>query len=155
MATTLENIDLSARSTQAALAAAAGVATHLGYFIHGEHHNNGCTIIGFYAVAVLTLGAAMYKQLRFDILESLIRTLILSASYFASLYTSIGIYRSLFHPLRKFRGPFLAKFSNLYHSWLLMPKSDNYRVMTKLHKEYGAIIRTGNVPNPYTAQAIY
>jgi len=35
-------------------AAAAGVATHLGYFIHGEHHNNGCTIIVFYAVAVLT-----------------------------------------------------------------------------------------------------
>jgi len=44
----------------------------------------------------------MYKELEFDILERLIRTLLLSASYFAGLYTSMCIYRSLFHPLRKF-----------------------------------------------------
>ncbi|KAK0648091.1 cytochrome P450 [Cercophora newfieldiana] len=134
---------LTTSSAQAALAAGAGVVTHLGYFIRGEHHNNGITITIFYALLLPFSTFALWHYLDLSILDSAVKTAILAFSYATGLFGSMLLYRGIFHPLRKFDGPFLARFSNMYHSWLLVEKSDNYRLMTKLHSQYGDIVRTG------------
>ncbi|KAK3317325.1 cytochrome P450 [Cercophora scortea] len=136
-------VDWHAHTTQAALAAAAGVVTHLGYFIRGEHHNNGIAIATFYLSLLPLLTFAQYQYLGIGLLTSAAQTGLWAAAYVVGLYTSMGIYRGVFHPLRKFDGPFLARFSNLYHSWMLVEKSDNYRLMTEWHEKYGDFVRTG------------
>jgi tryprostatin B 6-hydroxylase len=143
MATTLTALLPITSPTQVAVAAAAGVLSHLLYFVRGEHHNNGITIIIFYLSLLPCLTSALYHYGDISLLLSAAKALLLATSYFAGLYGSITVYRGVFHPLRKFDGPFWGKFSNLYHSWLLVERSDNYRLMTKLHHKYGDIVRTG------------
>jgi len=134
---------LATTGAQSALAAGAGLFTHLAYFIRGEHHNSGMSIAIFY-ISLLPLSTfALWHYLDFTLLESALKTAIFTLSYAAGLYGSMLVYRGVFHPLRKFEGPFLARFSNLYHSSLLVEKSDNYRLMTTLHDQYGDIVRTG------------
>ncbi|KAK2734555.1 hypothetical protein FQN55_002597 [Onygenales sp. PD_40] len=138
------------------LAAVAGITTHLGFFIHGEHHRYGHKIVKAYIYLFFSLGAAILYFTHYAVAKTIINTLLISASYLAGLYGSISAYRVLFHPLRQFPGPFLCRLSNIYHSSLLK-KSDNYLVMHKLHEKYGPICRTGpgnlsvNVPEAVQA----
>jgi hypothetical protein len=121
----------------------AGILSHLVYFIRGEHHQYAHrwikrALAGIAAVVIATLHLTDWQPL-----PSLILTALISTSYFLGLYSSIGIYRVFFHPLRRFKGPFWARASNLYHMYIIR-KSDNYLVMKKMHEKYGPIIRTGN-----------
>ncbi|KAL6897582.1 cytochrome P450 [Trichoderma evansii] len=50
------------------------------------------------------------------------------------------VYRAFFHPLAKYPGPFLAKFTNLYsayHAW----KGDIHLDMYRCHQKYGEYLR--------------
>jgi tryprostatin B 6-hydroxylase len=124
------------------VAALAGVATHLAFFIRGEHHRYGVTLIKLYAGLVLLLGASLFAIKKYAFADALIATLAVSTSYLAGLYSSILIYRAFLHPLRKFKGPFRAKLSNIFHA-VLIRKSDNYLHVTKMHEKYGPIVRIG------------
>ncbi|KAI0405763.1 cytochrome P450 [Xylaria palmicola] len=64
----------------------------------------------------------------------------LFAGFSALLYTLV--YRLAFHPLAKYPGPFIAKFTNLYaawHSW----KGDIHLDMWECHLKYGDRVRYG------------
>ena len=149
---------LETTTQAAALAVGAGIVSHLGYFIRREHHSNGLTIAVLHAPVLPVFTVALCHYLHFPLPASAVQILALVACYAAGLYGSMCVYRGVFHPLRKFEGPFLARFSNLYHSWLLVDKSDNYRLMTQLHQKYGEIVRTGpsnlSVNIPEAVQAI-
>lgn len=131
--------DLAEMSAAAALA---GVATHYFYFRLGEHHSYGTSIVQVYVTLVLLLATGLFQIFHFDLVAGVVVTLAVTAVYFSGLFGSMLLYRGVFHPLKKFQGPPLAKLSNLYHSSLLK-ESDNYLLMEKLHKQYGPIVRTG------------
>lgn len=63
----------------------------------------------------------------------------------AGIYTSIGAYRLLFHPLRRFPGPFFAGLTSLYPTWLLVRKFHQYSEVQELHQKYGDIVRLGGI----------
>ena len=129
---------LETTTQAAALAVGAGIVSHLGYFIRRENHSNGLTIAVLHApvLPVFTVfTVALCHYLHFPLPASAVQTLALVACYAAGLYGSMCVYRGVFHPPRNFDGPFLARFSNLYHSWLLVDKSDNYPLMIKLHQK--------------------
>ncbi|KMP05031.1 cytochrome P450 3A6 [Coccidioides immitis RMSCC 2394] len=127
--------------TPCAVAGGVGVLSHLLYFIRGEHHKYAHRWITRIFAGITVLAVSVLRVTEYQFLRTLILTILLSTSYFVGLYGSIGIYRIFFHPLRKFKGPFWARASNLYHMCMIR-KSDNYLVMKKLHKQYGPIIRT-------------
>ncbi|KAK4041875.1 cytochrome P450 [Parachaetomium inaequale] len=132
----------SSEAAGCAVMAAAGVATHLLFFIRGDHNRYAHrwitrALVGISALALVLLHLEQYNVVRAAILTSLF-----TPSYFAGLYTSIALYRLFFHPLRRFPGPFWARLSNLYHARIIR-KSDNYLVIQKLHEKYGPIVRTG------------
>lgn len=120
----------------------AGVTTHLGYFIRGEHHTGTTTIVKSYAALDLLILGLLIKTNGGCFRTATIEAIIVTTAYFVGLFGSMAIYRAFFHPLRHFRGPFIARLSNLYHSSLL-GNSDNYRVIYNLHRQYGPIVRTG------------
>jgi hypothetical protein len=127
-----------------AIAAAAGISSHLLYFIRGEHHQYAHRWITRVLTGIATLSLVILHFTRYQVLLTTILTILLTISYFVGLYTSMGVYRMFFHPLRKFTGPLWAPLSNIYHSYIIR-KSDNYLVMKKLHEQYGPIIRTGTL----------
>lgn len=124
--------------------AGAGVATHLLYFIRGEHDRQAYQWVkrAGYGVVIFALGLLCMTGL--DVPQALVFTSLFAPSYFVGLYASIAIYRLFLHPLRGFPGPFWARLSNFYHSYAIK-KSDNYLYIQKLHKKYGPIVRTGKL----------
>ncbi|KAK3312883.1 cytochrome P450-like protein [Apodospora peruviana] len=56
--------------------------------------------------------------------------------------TCLVIYRLFFHPLAKYPGPFLAKFTDaymLYHAW----KGDRHLEFWRMHEKHGKFVRFG------------
>jgi tryprostatin B 6-hydroxylase len=128
--------------TLACLGAILGVSSHLGYFIHGEHHMLAVRLFILLITSPLVTFALIY---RLDENASMTiaaqKAAIALSSYVGSLTTSILIYRIAFHPLRKFPGPFTARLAKLSHVLRLLTKSDNYAQADRLHKNYGDIVR--------------
>ncbi|KAF8861671.1 cytochrome P450 monooxygenase-like protein [Acephala macrosclerotiorum] len=126
-----------------------GVSSHLGYFIHGEHHLQAVRL----AVILFTSPLLIFAVIcRFDPWSATWSTAQLTAiivlSYLVSLTASILTYRVFFHPLKGFPGPLSAKLTKLAHVFRLLKKSDNYLQADRLHKKYGNIVRVG--PNEVT-----
>ena len=124
------------------LASIAGIASHLGYFIHGEHHMQSLQWLVFMICSPVILFVAVLKLgLASSYLAALKLTTISTTSFFTSLTGSILIYRIFFHPLRHFPGPFSAKVSKIFHALRLANTSDNYLQAHRLHEKYGDIVR--------------
>ncbi|RGP77278.1 hypothetical protein FLONG3_4793 [Fusarium longipes] len=64
-------------------------------------------------------------------------------SFLSGMAISILIYRAFFHRLRQFPGPFVARLSNVYASWLAIKEEHMYLEVQKLHQKYGDIVRIG------------
>ncbi|ETN39028.1 uncharacterized protein HMPREF1541_07070 [Cyphellophora europaea CBS 101466] len=72
--------------------------------------------------------------------------------------TSTAVYRSFFHPLARYPGPFLAKLTpwwDVYHAY----KGDKHLLFHRLHEQYGDFVRYGpntvSINNPAALKAIY
>jgi tryprostatin B 6-hydroxylase len=124
-------------------AAAAGALSHWTYFMHGEHHVQAPTLV---RLALLIPVLALISAWQFTdlwLLQAAKYTALAVISYFTALWTSIIVYRVLFHRLRSFPGPFMFSVSKLWHVYKLAPSSDNYVQLDELHKKYGDFVRTG------------
>ncbi|KAJ4300727.1 hypothetical protein N0V90_002815 [Kalmusia sp. IMI 367209] len=67
-----------------------------------------------------------------------------AAVYLGTLTASIIIYRTYFHRLRKFPGPFAARFTKFHTVSHVIPNFQLYNVIEGFHKKYKSdIIRTG------------
>jgi hypothetical protein len=64
-------------------------------------------------------------------------------SFLLGMTSSILIYRGFFHRLNRFPGPFVARLSNVYASWLAIKEEHMYLEVQKLHRKYGDIVRIG------------
>ncbi|KAG9229378.1 cytochrome P450 monooxygenase-like protein [Amylocarpus encephaloides] len=130
-----------------------GVASHLGYFIHGEHHMEGMRIfLAFFLVPAFTFATILRYGNSGSYVEASTITTVITASYTISLFSSIATYRIFFHPLRNFPGPTKLKFSKFNHSSLVVTEgTKNFQTVDRLHKEYGEFVRVG--PNELSITA--
>ncbi|RDW77473.1 cytochrome P450-12 [Coleophoma cylindrospora] len=121
-----------------------GVTSHLGYFIHGEHHmQSGRILLSFLFGPILIFIGILRLDGSSSTAIAAKLTTITSASYLTALSLSILTYRIFFHPLRNFPGPFSAKLSKLTHVLRVAKHSDSFRRADELHKKYGEIVRVG------------
>ncbi|KAI0103889.1 cytochrome P450 [Nemania sp. FL0031] len=127
----------------ASLSAIAGVASHLSYFIHGEHMLTAykLVILAFFGPPAAVTLLTVLTGLPFSYAVRLIS--VSYGAYMTALFTSILVYRAFFHPLRHFAGPKLARLSQFYHFFHIRAKVDNYRHLDRLHKQYGEYVRVG------------
>ena len=127
---------------QLSLSGLAGVSSHVGYFIHGEHHIQAPKIFRlFLALACLVFLIEACCE-RMDVRSAALLTTSIISSYGMALFGSSLIYRVFFHRLHEFPGPRLAKVSKLWNV-VKASKSTNFRLMEDLHNRYGDFIRTG------------
>lgn len=124
------------------LASVAGIASHLAYFIHGEHHMQSLQyLLAIVFSPSISFIAILSSSITSSYITALKLTAVIFVSFFTSLISSILVYRIFFHPLRHFSGPFCAKASKLTHVWRLIGTSDNYLQVHELHERFGEIVR--------------
>ncbi len=126
----------------ALVGATLGVASHLGYFIHGEHHMQTTKITALFIITPLVLFVAISRHIVDNsYMEAAKITGVGTGCYFTTLSTSILIYRAFFHPLRNFPGPFRARLSKVVHVLWIAKSSKNYLLQGKLFEKYGEFVR--------------
>ena len=138
-------------------AAVAGTLSHVCYFNKGEHHFYGAIYLQVFTATFLAAVIALSQQGQ-PVGEAFAQVTPIAFFYLAGLYISLLAYRSLFHPLNKFPGPFGARISNLWLSAHLK-HSDAYRKVQQLHEKYGDFVRVGSsdlsITHPKAVSTIY
>jgi len=119
-----------------------GVGSHVGYFIHGEHHTHSVHLFFLLLTGPIAMFIVIHRLGNSSSFEgTALRTATFVLSYLGSLTSSILTYRVFFHPLRHFPGPLSAKLTKLSHVLRLLKTSDNYVQADQLHKKYGNVVR--------------
>lgn len=132
---------------QVYLAAALGLASHLGFFIRGEHHIHAARTLRCYLLlAVLVLCMEM-TLLPGEFGKALMSASTIIFTYVAVLFVTIFTYRVFFHPLRLLPGPRMAAVSKFWNV-VKAADSSNYRLMEQMRKKYGDFVRTGMIDTP-------
>ncbi|OHE92733.1 cytochrome P450 [Colletotrichum orchidophilum] len=67
----------------------------------------------------------------------------LTVALIVGIYSSLLVYRVAFHRLNSFKGPFLARLSNLWITSRAVRELHMYTEVQQLHKQYGDIVRIG------------
>jgi tryprostatin B 6-hydroxylase len=119
---------------------AIGVSSHLFYFIRGEHHDHGPLLAALVPLTWITVYLSFARTSTF--LEAAKEATALLSSYGIGLFSSMIIYRLLFHRLRAIPGPTLAKVTKFWHSTKLS-NLQNHELLEALHHQYGDIVRIG------------
>jgi hypothetical protein len=123
-------------------AAVFGLLTHWTYFIQGEHHMQAPVYACLLLAGSAIICALHLPRHDYDLTDATKAGLEVVATYLGILFTSITVYRLLFHRLRRFPGPFAARVSKIWHVWQVRG-AQNHLVMDKIYHEYGTFVRTG------------
>ena len=138
----LPNALLASPSATIAGAALLGVLFHL-TIRPFEIDNRAWTLIFAYHSALLALLVSYTCLADLAIPAALIQTSLVGASFILGLTCSILLYRGFLHRLRHIPGPFLARFSKLYHMRIAAATLQNNLHVQQLHARYGDFVRTG------------
>ena len=130
---------------QCVLSAAAGILSHIGVFVRGEHHLRAPFLFRLYIFLAIALLLSQSVALSYDMKEAAYTSTLLISSYAAALFSSMTIYRVFFHRLRAFPGPPLAKVSKLWHMSKVLD-AKQYLFLDGLRMAYGDYVRTGIRP---------
>lgn len=122
------------------LAAASGAFTHLAVFRKGEWDVAAPSVFALYSSI---FAAALLSTFSPLINVSTVVVTQLAICHVAGLYTSMVLYRSFFHRLSQYPGPFLARVTNFYITALSMKKLHLFEEIQKLHAQYGDYVRVG------------
>ena len=131
--------------TKPILAAAIGIASHNLLFIHGEWHMQAPRLLRIYLVLTLFTCVEELRYSSGSAAERLGSALLIVGLYALSLLASLVVYRTIFHRLRNFPGPFWARISKFWHvGRCISTYSQNHIILDGLHKKYGNFVRTGD-----------
>ena len=130
------------------LALASGVLVHICIFRHGEWDTKSPAIVLTYLV--ITLAGTLWfsvSSIANNGISDILSTdfLCLIRYHLLGMYSSIILYRGFFHrlSLSGYPGPFLARFSNFYLTWLSAKALHLHDEIDMLHAKYGDYVRTG------------
>lgn len=132
------------------LAGASGVAAHLTLYRFGEWDLKGPNLVISYLLLLLVCVYIERLDLLYtfsDVAPELLQpawAVGVVGYHIAGIYLSMFVYRLLWHRLRRFPGPMLARLSNFYVTALSAKKMHLYAEVEKLHKQYGDYVRLGN-----------
>ncbi|KAH8901269.1 cytochrome P450 monooxygenase-like protein [Thozetella sp. PMI_491] len=135
------------------LAIVSGICIHILVFRLGEWDVLSPYIVVTYLFSILVAAYAPNSPLSDWELAALV------GWHLAGLYTSMLVYRALFHRLYHYPGPFLSRLTNFYITALSAKKLHLFEEVRRLHVLYGDYVRIGpselSIADPEAVRAIY
>jgi hypothetical protein len=125
--------------------AALAVALHHLAFRKGEWHLRAPTVFTAWLLSFPLQFAVELFLVTGNVSGSFYTTLLTLSCFTITIFASIATHRLFFHPLQSFPGPKLAAVSKVWHSIQCLD-GKNYRVLERLHHQYGDFVRTGEWP---------
>ncbi|KAF4341678.1 cytochrome P450 monooxygenase 67 [Fusarium beomiforme] len=117
-----------------------GVLIHVFVLRKGEWDLWSVKLIKAWATYEITVSLFLTQFYSFSVWQALSVVNKWFASFATGLSLSILIYRAFFHRLNRFPGPFLARLSTFYATWLTINEEHMYLEVQKLHQKYGDIL---------------
>ncbi|RKL10721.1 hypothetical protein BFJ68_g8699 [Fusarium oxysporum] len=118
-----------------------GVLVHVFVLRKGEWDLWTVKLIKAWATYEVTVSLFLAQLYSFSVWQALSVTNKWFASFATGLSISILVYRAFFHRLNRFPGPFLARLSAFYPTYLVVDEEHMYLEVQKLHEKYGDIVR--------------
>ncbi|CAN8099361.1 unnamed protein product [Discula destructiva] len=138
---------------------AAGVLLHVTVFRHGEWDAHSLTLLEAASAAQLVLALTVHELFSESLIGSARHVTIWAGAAVAGLYSSMLIYRAFFHRLRRFPGPFMARLSTFYMTYLSTKRGQIYHDVQAMHRKYGDYVRVGpseiSIADPKAFNAIH
>lgn len=101
--------------------------------------------LAIYLSASIGLASALVVSAGQSFSNAAIQVFLASASFNSGVFMSMFVYRLLLHRCREFPGPFGAKFTRFYATYLNTKEYRFYKELGKLHAQYGDFVRTGSL----------
>jgi hypothetical protein len=120
-----------------------GVLVHVFVLRKGEWDLWTVKLIKAWATYEVTVSLFLAQLYSLSVWQALSVTNKWFASFATGLTISILVYRAFFHRLNRFPGPFLARLSAFYPTYLVVDEEHMYLEVQKLHEKYGDIVRIG------------
>ncbi|CVL12932.1 related to pisatin demethylase cytochrome P450 [Fusarium proliferatum] len=120
-----------------------GVLVHIFVLRKGEWDLWTVKFIKAWATYEVTVSLFLTQLYSFSVWQAVSVTNKWFASFAAGLTISILSYRAFFHRLNRFPGPFIARLSTVYATYLAVDEEHMYLEVQKLHEKYGDIVRIG------------
>ncbi|POS69554.1 benzoate 4-monooxygenase cytochrome P450 [Diaporthe helianthi] len=144
---------------QVAAAFAVGAALQQAILRHGEWDNYSFKLIVGAAVLESLLSLFVHVWLAEPLVSAAQHALYLTLAAVAGIYVSMLLYRAFFHRLRGFPGPFAARLSTFYMTYLSARRGQVYDDIRALHRIYGDYVRLGpteiSIADPDAFNAIH
>jgi hypothetical protein len=151
----MSEIQQSPTATILATASVTGVALHLFFFKNVEVDKRPVSTAASF-IAAYPLIFVILPEISNEYDGVFWRLVVSSLTWWClviSLFSSILIYRALFHPLKRFPGPFNARLSKF---WTLKQVVESklrwWKILDQLHEQYGDYVRTGETPLQLSAR---
>ncbi|KAI1071950.1 hypothetical protein LB507_005199 [Fusarium sp. FIESC RH6] len=91
--------------------------------------------------AVVPCALVQFRPMAY--IDAIFTANMLLSAFISGMTISILTYRAFFHRLNRFPGPFIARLTNVYATWLAIKEEHMYLEVQELHKKYGDIVRIG------------
>ncbi|KAG8169544.1 hypothetical protein KVR01_000289 [Diaporthe batatas] len=144
---------------QVAAAFAAGAALQQTILRHGEWDKYSFKLIVGAGVLDTLLTLFVHVRLSEPLVTAVQHALCLILTAVAGIYLSMILYRAFFHRLRAFPGPFAARLSTFYMTYLSARRGQVYEDVRALHRIYGDYVRVGpteiSIADPDAFNAIH
>jgi len=120
----------------------AGIAAHLLYFKHSEHHLYPLRYVTTYFLGIVALTVMKYHYLDELLSNALRSSSSLGGLFLAGTFLSVTIFRLFFNPLNAIPGPYSARLTKFSAS-IRNSKLDGHHQLRRLHAKYGKFVRLG------------
>jgi hypothetical protein len=122
-----------------------GAATHIHFYRYGEWDVSAPKLVlCYFALLAATVGLdAIIHQINLEVPLPPHWGFNLVGLHILGIYVSMLFYRAFLHRLSAFPGPFFAKLSNFYVTYLSAKNLQLYEETERLHKKYGDYVRLG------------
>lgn len=138
---------------------AVGAALQQAILRHGEWDNYSFKLIVGAATVEALLSAFVHVYLSEPPVDAAQHALCWTLTAIAGIYVSMLLYRAFFHRLRSFPGPFAARLSTFYMTWLSGRRGQIYQDVRALHSKHGDYVRVGptelSIADPAAFAAIH
>ncbi|KXT05712.1 hypothetical protein AC578_5568 [Pseudocercospora eumusae] len=120
-----------------------GVAAHLIYFNRYECHRQTQAFVAVFVAYLLGAPLVLSRLYAQSTTSATIEAVLLLLAFLFGAIGSTLVYRIFFNPLNRFPGPFAARLTNFYIAFRVGKTLQQWRILERLHQEYGPIVRTG------------